>query len=53
MEKLNQGFSNVSDTEGRAIKDVDRVSLHQTLKIQVANGELTAEVTGKERREWK
>ena len=53
LEKLNQGFSYVSDTEGRVIKDVDNVSLHQTLKIQVINGELTAEVTGKERREWK
>ena len=53
LEKLNQGFSFVSDTEGKAIKDVEQVSLHQTLRIQVKNGELTAEVTGKERREWK
>ncbi len=53
LEKLNQGFSYVSDDCGKAVRDVDRVSLHQTLRIQVRNGELTAEVTGKEKREWK
>lgn len=53
LEKLNQGFSFVSDTGGRPIRDVDRVSLHETLRIQVRNGELTAEVTGKEKKEWK
>jgi len=53
LEKLNQGFSFVSDTDGKAIKDVDAVALHQSLRIQVRNGELTAEVTGKEKREWK
>lgn len=53
LEKLNQGFSYVADTRGKAIRDVEQVSLHQTLRIQVRNGELTAEVTGKEKREWK
>ena len=53
LEKLNQGFSYVADTSGKAIRDVEQVSLHQTLRIQVRNGELTAEVTGKEKREWK
>lgn len=53
LEKLNQGFSYVSDTRGKAVRDVEQVSLHQTLRIQVRNGELTAEVTGKEKREWK
>lgn len=52
LDKLNRGFSYVSDVDGKAIRDVDEVSLHQTLKIQVRKGELTAEVIGKERREW-
>ncbi len=53
LDKLNQGFSYVSDDKGRVVKDVDNISLHQSIKIQVRNGEIKAEVTGKEKREWK
>ncbi len=52
LEKLNQGFSYVTDERGRNVRDVDRVDLHDLLRIQVKNGELLAEVQKKEKREW-
>ncbi|MBQ2935129.1 MAG: exodeoxyribonuclease VII large subunit [Lachnospiraceae bacterium] len=48
LEKLNQGFSYVSDEKGRNIRDIRRVALGEILQIYVKNGILRAEVTGKE-----
>lgn len=53
LDKLNQGFSYVSDEKGRTIKDVEQIQIKDKLLIQIKNGEVTAEVTGKEKREWK
>ena len=48
LEKLNQGFSYVSDEKGRNIRDIRQVALGESLQIYVKNGILRAEVTGKE-----
>ena len=48
LDKLNQGFSYVEDTEGRCVNDVNRVRTGDELKIYVKNGSLYASVTGKE-----
>ena len=48
MDKLNQGFSYVSDVEGRTVTDSGRVELGDELQIYLKKGRLTATVTGKE-----
>lgn len=47
LDKLNQGYSYVSDREGRTVTDIDRVSVGEQLQIFVKNGRLEAEVTAK------
>lgn len=48
LEKLNQGFSYVSDAEGKAVTDADSVGLGDELRIHLKKGRLMATVTGKE-----
>lgn len=48
LDKLNQGFSYVSDERGRTVTDVRRVRIGDSLQIYVKNGRLLASVTGKE-----
>ena len=48
LDKLNQGFSYVSDEEGRTVTDVTKVHIGDRLQIYVKNGKLSAVVTGKE-----
>lgn len=53
LNKLNQGFSYVTDSDGNAIKSVSRTKAGDMLTINVTDGEISAEVvsvTGKERR---
>lgn len=53
LNKLNQGFSYVTDSDGNAIKSVSRIKAGDMLTINVTDGEISAEVvsvTGKERR---
>lgn len=45
--KLNQGFSYVSDQNGRTITEIGQVEAGAQVTIQVVNGEILAEVTGK------
>ncbi len=45
LEKLNQGFSYVSDTEKRALTDVRMVKPGDEVQIHVKNGKLKARVT--------
>lgn len=45
--KLNQGFSHVTDQNGRTVTEIGQVEKGEKLKIQVVNGEISAEVTGK------
>ena len=48
LDKLNQGFSYVSDEEGRTVTDVAKVHIGDRLQIYVKNGKISAAVTGKE-----
>lgn len=48
LDKLNQGFSYVSDAEGRTVTDSGRVDLGDELQIYLKKGKLMATVTGKE-----
>lgn len=48
LDKLNQGFSYVSDEEGKTVTDVTKVHIGDRLQIYVKNGKLSAAVTGKE-----
>ena len=51
LDKLNQGFSYVSDEKGKTVSDVDRVRAGDRLSIHVKNGRIDAQVTDKEK--WK
>lgn len=46
LDKLNQGYSYVSDEEGRTFTDVNRVSPGDRLHIYVKNGRVETEVKG-------
>lgn len=48
LDKLNQGFSYVSDSEGKTVSDVKRVAVGDRLSIHVKNGKIEALVTDKE-----
>lgn len=44
LEKLNQGFSFVSDIEGHAIRSIEQVNVGDEVKIHVTDGALTANI---------
>lgn len=50
LDKLNQGFSYVSDANGKTVADTERVEIGDKLHIFVKNGRIDAKVTGKEKR---
>ncbi len=47
LDKLNQGYSYVSDREGRTITDIEKIALGDCLQIYVKNGRMEAQVTKK------
>lgn len=47
LDKLNQGYSFVSDKEGRTVTDINRVKVGEKLHIYVKNGRMEADVTAK------
>jgi len=47
LDKLNQGFSYVSDEQGKTVHDVNQVRVGQTLTIQLENGEVLTKVMEK------
>lgn len=47
LDKLNQGYSYVSDSKGKTVTDVNRVSVGDSLMVYVKNGKLWTEVTDK------
>ena len=51
LDKLSQGFSYVSDEEGRNIRRVSQVEPGMQLRIQMSDGQLYATVTDKEERD--
>jgi exodeoxyribonuclease VII large subunit len=48
LDKLNQGFSYISDEKGRTVTDIKQVEIGDSLQIYVKNGKITATVAGKE-----
>lgn len=52
LDKLNQGYSFVSDKEGRTITDINRVNVGEMLQIFVKNGRIEADVTAKHPELW-
>ncbi len=47
LDKLNQGYSYVSDENGCTVSDIDKVNLGDKLQVFVKNGRIEAAVTGK------
>ena len=52
LDKLNQGFSYVSDESGKTVTDIDRVEIGSMLQIHVRNGLIKAKTLDKESVEW-
>ena len=48
LDKLNQGFSYVSDEKGKTVNDIQKVNVGDKLQVYVKNGRLEATVTAKE-----
>lgn len=48
IEKLNQGFSYVSDQSGKTVTDINKVKIEDMIHIQVKNGRIDAKVIGTE-----
>ncbi len=44
LDKLNQGYSYVSDSRGKTVTDVNRVSAGDSLMVYVKNGKIKTEV---------
>lgn len=49
LNKLNQGYSFVADSDGKAIYDIDKVEIDELVKIHVLNGNLDARIINKEK----
>lgn len=49
LNKLNQGFSYVSDENGRTVTDIEQVETEDLLTIQLQNGELKTKVIAKKK----
>ncbi|MDE7404240.1 MAG: exodeoxyribonuclease VII large subunit, partial [Lachnospiraceae bacterium] len=47
LDKLNQGYSYVSDEKGRTITDINKVSIGDQLQIYVKNGRMNTVVKEK------
>ncbi len=48
LDKLNQGFSYVSDENGKNIRKISQVNPGDNIRIQVTDGRIYAKVTGQE-----
>ena len=51
-EKLNQGFSHVSDARGKTVTDIESVEVGELVLIHVKNGQIQARVEKKEAWQW-
>ena len=51
-EKLNQGFSHVSDSRGKTVTDIDGVEVGDLILVHVKNGQIRARVEEKEAWQW-
>lgn len=52
LDKLNQGFSYVSDEQGKTVTDINRVELGSLLQIHVKNGWIKAKTVERKCVEW-
>lgn len=52
LNKLNQGFSYVSDEQGKTVTDINRVELGSLLQIHVKNGWIKAKTVERKCVEW-
>jgi len=52
LAKLNQGFSHVSDQDGKTVTDVNMVETGDLLFLHVKNGQIQARVEKKEAWQW-
>lgn len=52
LDKLNQGYSFVSDQKGRTITDINRVRAGDPIQIFIKNGRMEAEVTARYPESW-
>lgn len=51
LDKLNQGYSYVTDEKGNTVNDIQKVQVEDRLQIYVKNGKIHAKVFGKQERE--
>lgn len=49
LDKLNQGLTYATNTEGKPITDIDQVSIDQKIILQMKNGQISAVVVDKEK----
>ncbi len=52
LDKLKQGFSYVSDEEGRTVSTIEAAETGKRLRVHVRNGIIIAKTLGKESVEW-
>ena len=52
LDKLKQGFSYVSDEEGRTVSTIEAAEIGKRLRVHVRNGIIIAKTLGKESVEW-
>lgn len=52
LDKLNQGFSYVSDENGKAVTGIEQIEMESILHIHVANGRIKAKALDKESIRW-
>lgn len=52
LDKLNQGYSYVADTEGKTLSSVQQAAVGDQITVYVKDGRIRASVTGKETEEY-
>ena len=52
LDKLNQGFSYVSDEEGKTVTDINKIKIGSLLSVHVKNGLVKAKAVEKESVTW-
>ena len=52
LNKLNQGYSFVTDREGKAVTSTDQVQNGEFLEISVTDGVIEAEVVNSRKENW-
>ncbi len=52
LEKLNQGYSYVSDMRGRTVYSIEQVKTNEELHVYVKDGMINAKVTNRQKISW-